>query len=265
MLVSPALSAESSLTIDPTSIPVGGVAVVRASTAPVTGTFGALPLRFFRSGRGSIALLGVDLDHRAGRFGVRVTLPDGRVVTREVRIVARRFPVERLTVPKTYTELDPETLERVRREQERLDALWAQSDGQRYWQGAFVSPADGPAGSPFGLRRFFNGEPRSPHAGIDFKAPTGAPVHASNSGRVILADELFFTGNTVVLDHGLGLFTLYVHLSETGVKAGQMVAKGEEIGRVGATGRATGPHLHFATRLGTARVDPAALLGRTVE
>ncbi|MGH7819773.1 MAG: M23 family metallopeptidase, partial [Candidatus Binatia bacterium] len=127
--------------------------------------------------------------------------------------------------------------------------------------GPFVMPAEGPAGSPFGLRRFFNGEPRSPHAGIDIKAPSGAPVHAANRGRVALADELFFTGKTVVLDHGLGLFTLYVHLSEIAVEPEAIVEKGARVGRVGATGRATGPHLHFAARIGEARVDPEALLG----
>jgi murein DD-endopeptidase MepM/ murein hydrolase activator NlpD len=121
-------------------------------------------------------------------------------------------------------------------------------------------PAEGPAGSPFGLRRFFNGEPRSPHAGIDIKAPKGAPVVASNRGRVALTDELFFTGKTVVLDHGLGLFTLYVHLSEIEAKAGTMVDRGARIGKVGATGRVTGPHLHWGMRLGGQRVDPLALL-----
>ena len=103
------------------------------------------------------------------------------------------------------------------------------------------------------------------HAGIDFRAPQGAPVHASNRGRVMLARDLFFTGNTVVIDHGFGLFTLYVHLSKLAVRRGAMVDKGQQIGQVGMTGRATGPHLHFAARVADARIDPEALLERNLD
>ncbi|MGH7857048.1 MAG: M23 family metallopeptidase, partial [Candidatus Binatia bacterium] len=253
------------VTIEPEEVPVGGIAVVRVDYTDATGTFGKKPLRFFRSGAGSMALLGIDLDDPPGLYRVLVSAADGALGSRELRVVRKTFPVERLTVPKTYTELDPMTLRRVQREQRRLDALWSATGPERYWDGAFVMPAAGPSGSPFGLRRFFNGEPRSPHAGIDIKAPAGTPVHASNRGRVALADELFFTGKTVVLDHGHGLFTLYVHLSEIAVKPDVIVEKGAAVGRVGATGRATGPHLHFAARIGEARVDPQALLGRVVD
>ncbi len=163
-------------------------------------------------------------------------------------------------MPKAYVEPDRATLARIEREQRLLAGLWDKTAAEPYWRGTFLPPADGSPGSAFGLRRFFNGEPRSPHAGIDFRAPEGAPVRASNRGRVVLASGLFFTGNTVVIDHGCGLFTLYVHLSEFGVRQGAWVDRGQEIGKVGMTGRATGPHLHFAVRLGDARIDPAALV-----
>jgi murein DD-endopeptidase MepM/ murein hydrolase activator NlpD len=253
------------VTIDPEVLPVGGVAVVRIDRTDVNGTFRGEALWFHRSGEASVALVGVDLDQKPGRYPLRLSGRDGSVFSKDLRVVAKRFPVERLTVPKTYTELDPKTLKRVEQEKRRLDALWTRVRPERYWAGPFVMPASGPAGSPFGLRRFFNGEPRSPHAGIDIKAPAGAPVRASNRGRVTLADDLFFTGKTVVLDHGLGVFTLYVHLSQMRVKAEDVVEKGTEIGRVGATGRATGPHLHFGARIGEARIDPKALLGRAVD
>jgi murein DD-endopeptidase MepM/ murein hydrolase activator NlpD len=130
----------------------------------------------------------------------------------------------------------------------------------RLWQGAFRLPVDVDPAPNFGQRRILNGQPRSPHAGVDFGARRGAPVVAPARGRVVLAEPLFFSGRTVILDHGLGLFSLYGHLSTLSVKVGQRVETGTPLGAVGATGRATGPHLHWAVRLGGARVDPLALV-----
>jgi len=208
----------------------------------------------------AVAVVGVDLDRRAGRYPIEISGRSGWKARAELDVVAKQFPEERLTVPKTYVEPDPKTLARIEREQKLLAALWTKSDGERRWQGPFIRPTDGPAGSPFGLRRFFNGEPRSPHAGIDFRAPEGAPVAASNAGRVVLARDLFFTGNTVVVDHGCGLFTIYVHLSKLDVKKGERVDKGEVIGEVGKTGRATGPHLHFEILVNGVQRDPKIAL-----
>jgi murein DD-endopeptidase MepM/ murein hydrolase activator NlpD len=254
-----------SLVVDPPAVPVGGLAVVHADAADARGTFEGKRLAFFPGGHGVVALVGIDLDHPPGRFALRVESAKSGAATVLLEVLAKQFPEERLTVPKTYTELDPATLRRVGREQKLLASLWPKSGPERLWEGAFVKPADGPPGSPFGLRRFFNGEPRSPHAGVDFRAPAGAPVAASNRGKVVLARELFFTGNTVVLDHGLGVFTLYVHLSELEAAPGRIVEKGAEIGKVGATGRVTGPHLHFAARVGDARIDPLSLLERALD
>lgn len=251
--------------MDPAAVPVGGLAVVHAEGTGVSGTFEGKPLVFFSTPAGSVALIGVDLDHAVGRFPLSVTNAHGDRFETAVDIVERKFAEERLTVPKSYTEPSPQALRRIEREQRLLAALWSESAPRRYWRGEFEKPADGASGSPFGLRRFFNGEPRSPHAGIDFRAPEGAAVHAANRGRVVLADDLFFTGNTVVIDHGVGLFTLYVHLSKLETGRGAMVDKGQEIGKVGATGRATGPHLHFAARVGEARIDPEALLERNLD
>ncbi|MEA2626226.1 MAG: hypothetical protein QOD06_2271 [Candidatus Binatota bacterium] len=258
------LTLAAALTVEPAVVPVGGLARVAVEGAQPSGTFDGAPLAFFPSGAAWIALVGIDLDRKPGRYQIRVT-SGGSASQLDLVVRERPFPVERLTVPRKYTELDPATLRRVRREQRLLDSLWTRSGGRRLWRGEFVAPANGPAGSPFGLRRFFNGEPRSPHAGVDFRAPAGAAVLAANRGRVALAKSLFFTGNTIVLDHGLGLFTIYVHLSKMIVGEGAVVDKAAEIGKVGATGRATGPHLHFAVRVGEARVDPMALLGRPIE
>jgi len=158
-------------------------------------------------------------------------------------------------------ELDPETATRVSQEAERLNDLWKTVTPRRIWQGTFLSPVPAAAvPEGFGLRRIINDQPRSPHSGADYKAPRGSVVRASNAARVALTEEQFFAGNALVLDHGLGLYTIYFHLQEFTVKTGDVVQKGQEVGRVGATGRATGPHLHFGVRLNGARIDPAALL-----
>jgi murein DD-endopeptidase MepM/ murein hydrolase activator NlpD len=264
VVMAEAAEAAPRVSVDPPAVAVGGIAVVRTDPSATGGSFDGQPLWFFRVGDASVAVLGVDLDHHSGRYPIEVT-GGGWKGRADLEVLDKRFPEERLTVPKTYTEPDPKTLARIIREQRLLAALWTKSDRERHWRGAFVRPTDGPAGSPFGLRRFFNGEPRSPHAGIDFRSPEGTPVAASNRGRVVLARDLFFTGNTVVIDHGCGLFTLYVHLSKLAVKTGERVDKGETIGEVGMTGRATGPHLHFAARVGEARIDPALLLERDME
>jgi murein DD-endopeptidase MepM/ murein hydrolase activator NlpD len=207
------------------------------------------------------AYVGIDLDTAPGTHTVAYEFSSGDKGEREISVTKREFATEQLTVDSKYTDLTPADLERANSEKARIEALWSVPPEPRRWTKSFVKPADGPNGSPFGLRRYFNGQPRSPHLGLDIKAPKGAPVYVSNSGRVVLAEELFFTGNTVVVDHGLGLFTFYAHLSSMSVKVGEDVDRSQLIGHVGATGRATGPHLHWAVNLGGARVDPAMLPG----
>src|SRR5262249_28752592 len=124
----------------------------------------------------------------------------------------------------------------------------------------FVRPVDAPANSAFGSRSVFNGQPRSPHPGADFLSPAGTPVKAANAGRIVLADDLYYTGGTVIIDHGLGVFSLFAHLSAIDVHDGDMVVAGQVLGNVGATGRVTGPHLHWSVRINGARVDPLSLL-----
>ena len=143
---------------------------------------------------------------------------------------------------------------------ERLNAVWQSSAAERLWTAPFVRPVPQPANSRFGTRSIFNGEARNPHGGADFPSPRGTTVRAPNAGRIALAESLYFSGNTVIVDHGLGLFSLLAHLSTMAVHEGDRVAAGQIIGRVGATGRVTGPHLHWAVRANGARVDPMALI-----
>jgi len=226
-----------------------------------------LPLKVHPGGMMSDGLLGIDLDVRAGRNDLILCgrYRGGKAfrISRPVEIVKTEFETEHLTLPRDQVDLGEKTLARVQLEAKRLNEIWPKARAERLWSGQFIQPVEGPIGGLFGSRRILNGEPRSPHSGLDIRAPAGTPVGASNAGEVVLVDDLFFSGKTVVLDHGQGLYTMYFHLSEISVSKGKRVAKGECIGAVGATGRATGPHLHWGVRLGGARVSPAALVAAT--
>jgi peptidase M23-like protein len=217
-------------------------------------------------GRDRIMLIvGIDLEQSPGPVLVRAEAVDESghplVGHRTLGVLDAHFPVQRLTVPRPFVELDPATLERVNREKATLDRLWEVVTLAQLWHGPFRAPLDG-AGPAygFGVRRIINGEPRAPHTGADFAAAAGTPVHATNGGVVALLANHFFAGTSVFLDHGLGLYTMYFHLQESLVQPGQRVEAGQIIARVGSTGRATGPHLHWGARLDGARIDPQELL-----
>ena len=231
----------------------------------VEGSLDGRPLRFFRHGEEYAALAGIDVEAKAGKASWRVTFVDALGVSREgtgqVAIRSRKFPVQRLTLPTPMVDLDPEAERRAAAEAATLRALYQMVSPERLWQGPFVRPVAGQdPGQGFGARRIINGKPRAPHSGVDFSAERGAPVVATNRGRVALIGDFFFAGRLVVLDHGLGLYTLYFHLDRVDASEGAVVECGEQIGVVGATGRATGPHLHWAAHLGLSRVDPLTLL-----
>jgi Peptidase family M23 len=246
----------------------GDVLLFQVTGAPpdVRVEWDGRPVAGFPSGSHWVALIGIDLDVRPGAVGWRVTRPSatkngGVLAAGAVTVRPRTFPTQKLTLPQAMVDLDPPTLARVA--SERRAAL-ADSVRERLWRGPFRHPVESArATGGFGLRRIINGQPRSPHTGFDWAAPVGTPVLATNAGRAALVAEHFFAGRNVVLDHGLGLFTFYYHLDETRVGAGEPVVAGQVIGAVGATGRVTGPHLHFGVLLGGARVDPEALLALT--
>jgi murein DD-endopeptidase MepM/ murein hydrolase activator NlpD len=265
-----AATAGLAATVWPTEVRQGEVVVVRVSIpdSPETlrGTFAGRPLLFAPLADGAYrALVGIDLRHSPGTYPVILHWRHQETdVTHEVPIAVRdgAFPIQRLTLPPRMVDPDPADLPRIREEQELLEALFAQADRIPHFTGPFALPL-GPAFQPsgtFGLRRILNGRLRSPHTGEDFSAPVGTPVQASNRGRVAYTGVLYFAGRCVILDHGLGLYTLYFHLDTIAVEPGEVVERGHLLGRVGATGRATGPHLHWGARLGPARVDPMALL-----
>jgi murein DD-endopeptidase MepM/ murein hydrolase activator NlpD len=211
-----------------------------------------------------VTVLGIDVDAKAGesKADVLYTMEDGRVDNREtvIRVEATKFPTTELKVADRFVQLNAKDQERANREATEIESVYSKITNEILWEQPFTVPIPGGVGSNFGHRRVFNGEARSPHAGADLRAQTGTPIQATNRGRVVLAKDLFFTGNTVMIDHGLGIYSLYAHLSRIDVKAGASVARGQAVGLAGATGRVTGPHLHWGVRIQGARVDPFSLM-----
>jgi len=213
------------------------------------------------------ALLGIDVDQIPGVYALKVWKNDVPAIS-IVSVQQGDFGTRRLTLPPSMTRFDEKTLVRIEQEEKRLQLLWTQSVSQKLWRGIFCRPVPGEVTGVFGQRTLVNGEPRSPHSGVDLKAEKNENVICSNDGRVVLADNLFFSGKSAVIDHGLGLFTMYFHLNEILVKESATVIRGQIIGRVGSTGRSTGPHLHWGIRLNGARIDPIKFIrisGRFVD
>ena len=181
-------------------------------------------------------------------------------MTYDLVVEARRFATRRLQVDAAMVNPPAALSARIQQEAAELGRLWDQSAAEQLWTGPFVRPVPDQANSIFGTRSIFNGERRSPHSGTDFLSPAGTPIKAPNGGRVLLARNLYFTGNTLVIDHGLGLLSLFAHLSAFAVHEGDVVSTGQIVGNVGATGRVTGPHLHWAVRANGSRVDALSLL-----
>ncbi len=236
-----------------------------APGAEVAGSFLERDLTFLPDGRGGwVAFAGIDLDTPPGEHVLAVEARqaegDDLAHAAGIKVGRRDYPTESLTVEPKYVEPPPEVAARIAEESALLESLWSRSSPQRLHDGRVVRPLPGVEGRNFGRRRVFNGQPRSPHSGTDLSAPAGTPVEAASRGRVALARDLYFSGNLVVLDHGGGVYTLYAHLSRMDVAEGELVDAGQVIGRVGATGRVTGPHLPGGARIGSARVDPALLL-----
>jgi murein DD-endopeptidase MepM/ murein hydrolase activator NlpD len=210
------------------------------------------------------AFLGVDLEQKPEAYTLALTAKalDQRDFTCRASIAVKegKFATESLKVAPNFVEPNPEQLARAEAERQRLRAIFATINPERLWDGSFHYPLTGvTTGGNFGKRRILNGKIGSPHGGVDFPAPAGTPVYAAQRGRVVLAEPLYFSGNTVVLDHGLGLYTFYAHFESIAVQQGDLVDTGALIGKVGATGRVTGPHLHWGLTVNRARVNPLQL------
>lgn len=214
-------------------------------------------------------LVGVDLAEAPARHDLEIRYLSGRrVIERRIyplEVLEASFGTQVLELPEKMVELDAKTLKRVRKEKKEILAAFESSDDQRLWSEPFLLPVEGRISGRFGFRRILNGQPRTPHSGEDIVVPLGTDVQATNDGVVRFIGNHFFSGRSVVLDHGMGLQTMYFHLHEIKVTPGDRVRRGQVIGSVGSTGRATGPHLHWGARLGRSRVNPLSLVGLTRE
>ena len=209
-------------------------------------------------------LIGIDLATTAGDYPVLLkgTSLDGSSIEQsyELQVEHKEFPTRRLTVDEKFVNPPDEMMPRIRRESKRVSGVFGAVNPDRVWEHSFLSPVPGAPTSGFGKRSILNGQPRSPHTGTDFDADEGTPVQAPNRGKVVLVSDLYYSGNTVILDHGQGLYSYFGHLSRFAVKEGEMVSPGDRVGDVGATGRVTGAHLHWTVRLNGTRVDPLSLM-----
>ena len=245
-----------------------GEAVLVTVTAPDAAT--DVVVRAFgtawptvRAGTTWSALVGIDLDTRPGSYPVDASATlDGDTASarRTVTVTKTRFRVRRLSVAPAFINPTLGQQAQIDSDAAFMRTVYASRRDDAGWALGFVRPVPQVANSAFGSRSVFNGEARAPHAGTDFLSPAGTPVVAPGSGAVVAARPLFFTGNTVVIDHGSGVFSVLAHLSQIAVSEGDLVAAGDAVGLVGATGRVTGPHLHWAVRIGAARVDALSML-----
>ena len=204
-----------------------------------------------------IALVPVDIDTSPKAYSIAVVSEEGSK-TVYIKVKPYTFPTKKITLPEEKVILGPEDLKRAEREAEIMKNVLSQSTAPA-WEGRFTAPMDTKVSEAFGVKRIMNGKKNSVHGGIDYKGQIGMPVNAVNSGTVVLREELFFGGNTLVIDHGMGLFSIYMHLAEFNVSKDEKVSKGQAVGRVGMTGRATGPHLHFGIKLQGVNANPLSL------
>lgn len=237
----------------------------------VVGTWKGRAVPFFTGKDPDLfsTLLGIDLEETPSiqDFLIDIAYENGsrKTMTYHIHIVASSFGVQELTLPQEMVDLDEPTLRRVEEEQELVKKVLSPLGTSRLWDGNFLVPLKGEITGRFGQRRILNGQPRNPHSGEDITAPLGTEVRAANTGVVRMVADMFFSGKSVIIDHGLGVYTMYFHLSEVTVKEGGVIKKGDVLGLVGKTGRATGSHLHWGARVGGARVNPFSLVGVSLE
>ena len=261
-------TSSSEITLTPAIVEAGSPELIRVN-APgatlVTGEWLGHSIQFFESSdrRSWLALVGVDVEEATGpsKLKIKVSmLPDTADFDRDIEIHPAHYRTGKLTVEPKFVEPGPDEQKEIAADSDLKAKVFATSAPQPLWHGSFRVPVHSPPTDSFGTRRMFNGKLASIHKGMDFRAPMGTAVRASNSGVVVLARHLYFEGNCVIIDHGLGLYTLSMHFSRIDVQEGQHVEAGDRLGLSGATGRVTGPHLHWAVRWQNAYLDPAKLL-----
>ncbi len=256
-----------SMTLSPSRLHPGSPFMLSMSGL-VTGTtyeikFDKHTLNF--TGSTTDILLGVNLEHPEGEDSIRLYEHGIAAPLTSVSIDVHKhvYPSQYLKLPENFVELTPAELKRAIKEEKELDRIFVNDTTTPLWKGAFIIPVHGIITTPFGVKRFLNGEPRSAHTGIDIAGKLGTPVVATNNGIVCFEGNLFFGGNSILINHGQGIYSMYFHLGKYAVKNGDYVKKGQVIGYIGSTGRVTGPSLHFGLRIVDSKVDPELLFALT--
>lgn len=218
------------------------------------------PLLFSNCGKGCFVAIGaVDIESSPGIYRIPLKIGKLTAVLR-LSVLKGRFETIHLKLPEEKVAPSSEDIERIKKEADLLNAIWGTAS-ERLWEGSFVFPLQNPLATPFGTKRIINKETISIHRGLDMKGKTGEEIHASNTGRVVLTEELFFGGNTVIIDHGQGIYTVYMHMSGFNVGSGVLVSKNDVIGFVGSSGRSSGPHLHFGVKVTGINTNPVSITG----
>lgn len=226
-------------------------------------TFGGKRALVLNNDGNWLAVIGIPLAQPVGKAEVKVRATGREASSIVFDVVPHSYREQRLNVSKSYVDLTEEQLSRVGRERKIIDGALTNFDDVTLNDLSLIAPVAGPRSSSFGLRRFFNDQPRSPHKGMDIAANLGTPIVSPVDGTVTATGDYYFNGNTVIIDHGQGFVTMYCHLDEINVEQGQRLMTGTQVGKVGATGRVTGPHLHFGTYLNGTAVDPALFLSES--
>lgn len=259
----PSDAAGAAAKVVPSRVQQGDAFVITVSGAgnePPAATFRNEEMDFSRCGDGCFISIGaVDIDTKPGVYKIAVVYGNKQQMI-SLSVKRAQFPSLSLTLPEQKVTLGPEDQARADREAELLQSLWKKKTG-RLWDGSFTYPLKNAISTAFGTKRIINKKKTSIHRGIDMKGKEGEEVCAANSGRVVLAEDLFFGGNTIVIDHGQGIYTVYMHLSGFSVKPEDAVTRGAVIGFVGSSGRASGPHLHFGVKVGAINANPVSLMG----
>jgi len=259
-------AAPATLELPQSSLVPGGIFVTpidAPANRPPVVTYDGKRAMVLRSDDRWVAVVGLPLAITPGQATIQVQSGDAPQAPIQFDVVDKQYSVQALKVAPGKVDLSPEDLERSEKDTVRIRAALATYSTEPPATLRLLQPVPGIRSSSYGLRRVFNDQPRNPHTGMDIAAPTGTPVKASADGQVLDAANFFFSGNAVIVDHGQGLITIYCHLSQIGVKIGDHLKRGDVLGKVGATGRVTGPHLHWAVALNQTFVDPALFLAPT--